>query len=69
MSEIKRYAIICAYNEDGEPEALKMPDNTGEWVRWEDVQELLKKQEDDYAQETQLLIERINRLVKLGALG
>lgn len=58
MSEIKRYNVRHYV---GEVEFVES--DTGEWVRWEDVQNLLQKQEDNYAHETQLLTERINRLV------
>lgn len=62
MSKIERYNIDC---ESGPMSAsVSMVENLqGEWVRWEDVQNLLQKQEDNYAHETQLLTERINRLV------
>lgn len=58
MIEIKRYKHAYGGNYDEMELATD-----GEWVRWEDVQELLKKQEDNHAHETQLLTERINRLV------
>lgn len=57
MSEIKRYDA----KHFGDFEMIESPQ--GEWVRWEDVENLLQKQEDNYAHETQLLTERINRLV------
>lgn len=60
MTEIKRYNINGDWYADSLIEE-EHPD--GEWVRWEDVQNLLQKQEDNYAHETQLLTERINRLV------
>lgn len=70
MSEIKRYAVDFVFDDVfrdqdgfGMPYVNFKESPQGEWVRWEDVQNLLQKQEDNYAHETQLLTERINRLV------
>jgi hypothetical protein len=58
MSEIKRYYLI-----DGDDSVLLAPATDGEWVRWEDVQELHGLL-DAQAEELRLMQEQINRLVE-----
>jgi hypothetical protein len=62
MSEIKRYSPAIDYWYEGVAEFISPVMNqepNGEWVRWEDVQELL----DAQAEELRLMQDRINRLV------
>lgn len=65
MTEIKRYDFIP--EDDSYHEAAKMKESpAGQWVRWEDVQELLQEQEkemNEYIEELQLLSERVQRLI------
>jgi len=59
---VKRYNFIP--EDDSYHETAEMrQDKDGEWVRWEDVQELLQRQEDRYAEEMLLLDARLQRLL------
>ena len=61
MSEIKRYYVKQVREDEGGYVLVDVAEHPqGEWVRWEDVQELL----DAQAEELRLLQERVNRLVE-----